>query len=216
MVILYIHGMGGGSDSRIPRLLGEWFASRVAVHGHVKVVCRTYDFDPDVALAQIEKWVEELSPSLIIGESLGSCNALRISRKDIPCLFVSPALNAPLYLGYLAFLALVPGVTPMLDAIYRPRPGDRQKLHFTFRTMRKYRKVRKDIFSDRKKLSSMSAYAFFGEHDHYRRTGVVSIGSWTHLFGQETYTLYNGTHFMEEEFVYSLLIPKILLTLRAH
>ncbi|MCQ2144580.1 MAG: hypothetical protein MJY72_02435 [Bacteroidales bacterium] len=215
MVILYVHGMGGGSDSRIPRLLREWFSERPE-YASVEVVCRTYDFDPDIAYRQLESWVEELSPKLIVGESLGSCNALRIRRSDIPYIFVSPALNAPLFMGYLAFLALVPGVTSLLDRIYRPRPGDRQPLHFTFRTMRKYRRLRHDILQCGDGAGRMDVHAYFGEHDHYRRTGVVSVRAWERQFGPGTYTLYNGTHFMEEEFVRSLLIPKILLTLRAH
>jgi hypothetical protein len=37
---------------------------------------------------------------------------------------------------------------------------------------------------------------------------VVSIRRWKKLFG-DTFTLYDGTHFMEEEYIYSLLIPKI-------
>ena len=43
--ILYIHGMGGGSDSRIPSILAEALP--------YKVVCRTYSFDPEEAAEQI-------------------------------------------------------------------------------------------------------------------------------------------------------------------
>jgi hypothetical protein len=53
-------------------------------------------------------------------------------------------------------------------------------------------------------------HAFFGRHDHYRRSGVVSIRQWRRLFGPSTYTLYDGTHYMEEPFIHSLLIPTIL------
>ena len=107
-VILYIHGMGGGGDSRIPSIL----------NGHIGgVVVRTYDFDPERAGRQISAWVDELKPSLIIGESLGSLNAIRI--KGLPHILVSPSLNAPLYFGYLAFLTRIPGVTALLDRIYR-------------------------------------------------------------------------------------------------
>ena len=41
--ILYIHGMGGGADSRIPSILRECLPSRL------QVVVRTYDFDPVTA-----------------------------------------------------------------------------------------------------------------------------------------------------------------------
>jgi hypothetical protein len=51
-------------------------------------------------------------------------------------------------------------------------------------------------------------YAFFGTRDHYRRSGVVSIRKWKKYFG-ETYTVYDGTHFTEEDYIYSLVIPKI-------
>ena len=71
-LVLYIHGMGGGGDSRIPSILNDALAS-------VRVVVRTYDFDPEVAAEQIASWVEELKPDLIIGESLGSLQAIRIT-----------------------------------------------------------------------------------------------------------------------------------------
>ena len=52
-------------------------------------------------------------------------------------------------------------------------------------------------------------HAFFGTRDHYRRSGIVSVRTWKKHFG-ETYTMYDGTHFTEEEYIYSLVIPKIL------
>ena len=51
-------------------------------------------------------------------------------------------------------------------------------------------------------------YAFFGKQDHYMRSGVVQIGLWERYFGK-SYTLYDGTHFMEQEYIESLLVPKI-------
>ena len=51
--------------------------------------------------------------------------------------------------------------------------------------------------------------AFFGTHDHYRRSGVVSVRSWRRLFGKDSYVMYDGTHFMEEEFIRSMLAPSI-------
>ena len=137
--ILYIHGMGGGGDSRIPAILKQNINDFIPKDSgiYINVVVRTYDFDPEVARTQIAGWVEELRPALIAGESLGALNAIRI--EGLPHILVSPSLNAPLYLGYLAFLALIPGMTWILDMIYRPKPGDRQRLHFTFRTLRHYR-----------------------------------------------------------------------------
>ncbi len=201
--VLYIHGMGGGSDSRIPSVL------RTALAGHgVAVHVRTYDFDPEIASAQIEEWVDEIRPDLVIGESLGSLHAIRI--REVPHLFVSPALNAPLYFEIMAWLSLLPGMTLLFDRIYKPREGDRQILHFTFRTLRKYRRHRKEALA----VSSRNGgkdffYAFIGTHDHYRKSGVVSLKTWKKYFG-ESFQIYEGTHFMEEEFIYGMLVPKIL------
>lgn len=212
MNILYVHGMGGGADSRIPGILKDWFSRESGLcgqlHCEIDVVCRTYDFDPSKSREQLSQWVEQLKPKLIIGESLGACSALRI--KDIPHIFVSPSLNAPLYLGYLAPLALIPGMTPLLDRIYKPREGDRQKLHFTFKTLRQYKALRRDAL---KGNAGTPVFAFFGTRDHYRRSGIVSVRTWKKYFGPGSFEIYEGTHYMEEQYVHSLLIPKILLTL---
>ena len=203
-IVLYIHGMGGGGDSRIPSILSDIFKE---TSSELRVVVRTYDFDPEIAAEQISSWVKELKPDLIIGESLGSLQAIRVS--GIPHLFVSPSLNAPLYFGRLAFLALIPGVTRILDRIYRPKEGDRQKLHFTFKVLRKYRKHRKIALRNSTKSGSPDLfYAFFGHNDHYRKSGIVSVKTWEKYFGK-TYSMYDGTHFMEEEFVRSMLVPMI-------
>ena len=71
--VLYIHGMGGGGDSRIPSILSE-----ILVSQGINVVVRTYDFDPEIGAAQIADWVSELQPELVIGESLGSLHAMRV------------------------------------------------------------------------------------------------------------------------------------------
>ena len=200
--ILYIHGMGGGSDSRIPSILDN------EVGPALKVVSRTYSFDPEIAVGQIASWMDELKPELIIGESLGALHALRL--RGIPHLFVSPALNAPLYLGYLAWVALIPGVTWLFDRIYKPKDGDRQALHFVFGTLRKYRKHRRIALANATSSGSSDYFhAFIGTRDHYRRSGIVSLSTWKKHFG-ETYTIYDGTHFTEEEYICSLVVPKIL------
>ncbi len=212
--ILYIHGMGGGGDSRIPAILKQNINDFIPKDSgiYINVVVRTYDFDPEVARTQIAGWVEELRPALIAGESLGALNAIRI--EGLPHILVSPSLNAPLYLGYLAFLAPIPGMTWILDMIYRPKPGDRQRLHFTFRTLRHYREHR------RKALACSPAnggkdyfYAFFGEYDHYCKSRIVCRDTWCRYFGKDSFETYPGTHFMEEEYVLSRLVPKILSVL---
>lgn len=208
--ILYIHGMGGGGDSRIPSILSEHVNCSKPLQladTQINIIVRTYSFDPETARKQIALWLDELHPELIMGESLGSLNAIRISGK--PHILVSPSLNAPLYLGYLAFLALIPGVTSLLDWIYKPKEGDRQRLHFTFPVLRKYRKLRREALANSPAQGSKdSFFAFFGTKDHYRRTGVVSIRTYKRYFGR-SFETYNGTHFMEEEFIIRLLIPKI-------
>lgn len=209
-IILYIHGMGGGGDSRIPSVLNE----KLPEHWDTlsgpcpEVIVRTYSFDPETAERQIAAWVDELSPVLIIGESLGSLNAIKI--KGLPHLLVSPSLNAPIYFGYFAFLSLIPGVTGLLDRIFRPREGDRQSLHFNFKTLRKYRTLRiKALGNSPKNGSSDLFYAFFGTKDHYRKSGIVCVRTYRRYFGGE-FSVYDGTHFMEEEYIESLLVPKII------
>lgn len=203
--ILYIHGMGGGGDSRIPSILRE------ALDGRAEIVVRTYDFDPEKAASQIASWVDEVRPVLVIGESLGALHALRI--KGLPHIFVSPSLNAPLFFIRLSWLALIPGVTPLLDRIYRPREGDRQKLHFTYGTLRKYGAHRKAAMENSVSNGSRDSFlAFFGTRDHYRRSGIVSVRTWKRYFG-DTFRMYEGTHFMEEEFIHEMLVPAIISVL---
>ncbi len=203
MNILYIHGMGGGGDSRIPSILNDSLAER-----GISVVARTYDFDPEAATSQIGAWVEELRPCMIIGESLGSIHAIRI--EGIPHILISPALNTPLYFSYLAWMAFIPGMTRLLDRIYRPREGDRQKIHFTYPILSKYGSHRKAAVANSTLTGSEDYFhAFIGLRDHYRRTGIVSIRTWKKYFG-DTCTLYDGTHYTEEEHLHALVIPKIL------
>ena len=194
--------MGGGADSRIPSILREHFDCR---EGAVNVVCRTYDFDPEIAHEQIETWLDELKPDLVIGESLGSLHALRIT--DIPLLFVSPALNTAFYFTLLSWLIWIPGMTRYFDNMYRPKEGDRQPLRFVYSILRKYRSHGKEALKEDDR-NDQYMHAYFGLHDHYRKSGVVSLRKWKRLFG-ESYTLYGGTHFMENEYVESILIPDI-------
>lgn len=200
--VLYIHGMGGGSDSRIPSMLH----AALEPYG-VDVIARTYDFNPSAAALQIESWVEELDPALIIGESLGALHAIRI--KGVPHLFVSPALNAPIFLYALGWMTFIPGVTWLFDRIYRPREGDRQALHFNFSNLKGYLSHRKSALENSVRNGSKDVFfAFFGSRDHYRNSGVVSVRTWKKYFG-DSFDVYDGTHFMEEEYIYSKLLPMI-------
>ena len=199
-VILYIHGMGGGADSRIPSILND------CLPAGLEVVVRTYDFDPEIAGAQIASWIEELHPAVVVGESLGANHALEMRiRYGLPTVLVSPALNAPKVLRALAPVTLVPGAGALLDRIYKPRPGERQDLHFRFSVLRKW----KPVALDRVQAAGVPLFACFGTRDHYRRSGIVSLRGWRRHFGEETYTLYEGSHFMEEQYVRTLLADRL-------
>jgi hypothetical protein len=199
--ILYIHGMGGGADSRIPSILSE------CMPPSLRVIVRTYDFDPDIAVEQISAWIEELRPAVLAGESLGANHALAMrERFGLPTVLVSPALNAPAVLSALAPVTFVPGVGALLDRIYRPKPGERQALRFRYPLLRKW-KLHRIIFDQRSKDTPV--FAFFGTRDHYRRSGIVSLRGWRKRFGEGTYALYDGSHFMEEQYVRTLLADRI-------
>ncbi len=201
--VLYIHGMGGGADSRIPSILNDSLGCR-----GVNVVVRTYSFDPETASRQILAWVDELNPQLVIGESLGAIHAIRV--RGVPHILISPALNAPVYFHLLSWLALIPGVTGWLDNIYRPEEGDRQELHFTYGVLRKYGRHRKAAVANSPANGSCDFFhAFMGTEDHYLKSGIVSFRTWKKYFGN-TFSTYAGSHFTEEEHIYALVIPKIM------
>lgn len=132
--------MGGGGDSRIPSILKDNLGP------DFEVIIRTYDFDPEIAQGQLAAWAEEVRPELVIGESMGATHAIAL--RGYPHLFVSPSLNAPRYFIALAWLTLIPGVTVLFDRIYRPKPGDRQKLHFTYKPLKKWRRVLGDALQN--------------------------------------------------------------------
>ena len=171
--------MGGGGDSRIPRLLRERFAG-----SDLRCIVRTYDFDPEIGRAQIASWVEELQPALVIGESLGAIQALRV--RGIPHLFVSPSLGAPDVLVRLAWICKVPGGKALLHRIWRVKEGDRQPLRFEYDILKKYAAH----WAAAKKAAAEGGYyyAFFGTRDHYRKSGVVKVSLWEEMFGK-TYTV---------------------------
>lgn len=209
--------MGGGGDSRIPSILRELLPKDFCV------VVNTYSFDPEIARCEIETWVNDYKPCLVIGESLGSYHAIQISQKHfLKCLLISPALNTDIYFKIFQYLAYIPGVRQILNKVYKPRVGDRQKLDFNPHILAKY-KSHKDLTLSLLKANSSelqiekssnagkrlkNIFAFFGENDHYRRSGVVSIRTYKKYFGT-SYCTYPGTHFMEKEYIISILLPKI-------
>ncbi len=199
--------MGGGGDSRIPNHLRTHMDA-----SQVRVIIRTYDFDPEIGRAQIASWVEAEKPDLIIGESLGAIQALRI--QGLPHLFVSPSLGAPenLYRG--AGIARFALGRWYLHHRFPVKEGDRQELKFTHEVLLKYKAHGEAA------IASIDPngyyYAFFGKNDHYKASGVVRVDLWEKYFGKTTYTEYDGTHFMEPEYIDSLLIPKIREILGLH
>ncbi len=206
--ILYIHGMGGGVDSRIPSILNSHINSYIAPgqDARIEVVVRTYDIDPSIAWEQITSWRNELNPDLVIGESLGSLHAIRLS--GVPHLFVSPAVGAA---RWMAFASWLPFSASIMRMMFKPHPGERQPLDFTYKVLSHYRGMRKRVLDCSPANGGRDYFfAFFGTEDTYRRSGVVSVRSWAKHFGPDSYKIYKGTHYMEEEYLYSMLIPKIL------
>ncbi|MBR1872122.1 MAG: alpha/beta hydrolase [Bacteroidales bacterium] len=208
MNILYIHGMGGGTDSRVPAILNEHIGKHVKEGPVPSIVVRTYSFDPEEGAEQILQWTKELRPVLVIGESLGCLQAMRV--KGIPHILVSPALGAGYWLGYLAPLFRIPGVSSLVARRFRPREGDRQPLDFSYKVVKKYKRHFLQARANTPAMGSSDPYmAFIGTRDHYMRSGVVSIRLYRKWFG-DRYRTYDGTHYIEEEYIFSMLIPAIL------
>ena len=201
--ILYVHGMGGGRDSRIPSILKDLLGPGYSIF------IRTYDFDPELATSQLAAWSSEVKPDLVIGESMGAIHAIAL--KGYPHLFVSPSLNAPIFFRVMAAIAWIPGVTKFFDWYYHPKAGDRQKLHFARKTLLKWPAIRRTALLNTPLNGSEDYFhAFFGTMDKFRRSGVVMVRTWRKYFGEGSWTIYEGSHFMEEEYIRTLLVPKIL------
>ena len=207
--ILYIHGMGGGLDSRIPRVLKEDLGDFLPESIEAEVIVRTYDIDPDIAFGQITSWFDEIRPELVIGESLGSLHAIRL--KGVPHILVSPAIGAA---RWMSTVSLIPGIPTLMRCIFKPYSPDRQSLDFTHKILSHYRGIRKQVLDNSPcRGGNDYFFAFFGTVDHYRRSGVVSVRKWAKYFGPDTYKIYEGTHFMEDEYLHTMLIPKIISVL---
>ena len=207
--ILYIHGMGGGLDSRIPRVLKEDLGDFLPEAIEAEVIVRTYDIDPDIAFGQINSWFDEIRPDLVIGESLGSLHAIRL--KGVPHILVSPAIGAA---RWMSTVSLIPGIPTLMRCIFKPYSPDRQSLDFTHKILSNYRGIRKQVLDcSPRRGGNDFFFAFFGTADHYRRSGVVSVRKWAKYFGPDTYNIYEGTHFMEDEYLHTMLIPKIISVL---
>lgn len=188
MTILYLHGMGGGTASRIPGYLGELLPAD-------RIVIRTYDFNPDAAHDQIASWFDEVKPDVVIGESLGATHALALD--GIPVILISPALNAGIYFSCLSPLTLIPGVPWLIAKIFKPHgESGRQIMKFNFKNTWKwmyYRHLAHKVSS----RSRQSHFAFIGDVDGYRKCGIVSLYTWRKWFGEGTYEIVHGNHIMK-------------------
>lgn len=201
--------MGGGLDSRIPRVLKEDLGDFLPEDIEAEVIVRTYDIDPDIAFGQITSWFDEIRPDLVIGESLGSLHAIRL--KGVPHILVSPAIGAA---RWMSTVSLIPGIPTLMRCIFKPYSPDRQSLDFTHKILSHYRGIRKQVLDNSPcRGGNDYFFAFFGTVDHYRRSGVVSVRKWAKYFGPDTYKIYEGTHFMEDEYLHTMLIPKIISVL---
>ena len=201
--------MGGGLDSRIPRVLKEDLGDFLPEAIEAEVIVRTYDIDPDIAFGQITSWFDEIRPELVIGESLGSLHAIRL--KGVPHILVSPAIGAA---RWMSTVSLIPGIPTLMRCIFKPYSPDRQSLDFTHKILSNYRGIRKQVLDcSPRRGGNDFFFAFFGTADHYRRSGVVSVRKWAKYFGPDTYNIYEGTHFMEDEYLHTMLIPKIISVL---
>lgn len=206
--IIYIHGMGGGEDSRIPTFLREHINDFTdsADEVHIDVVVKKYDIDPLIAAGQISSWVNELRPQLVMGESLGSLHAIR--QQGFPHILVSPAIGAA---RWMSAVSLIPGIPTLMRRMFVPYSDERQSLDFTHKILRHYRGIRSKVLDcSPSRGGNDYFYAFFGTRDAYRRSGVVSVRSWKRHFGKDSFKTYEGTHYMEEEYLCSMLIPKML------
>ncbi len=207
--ILYIHGMGGGIDSRIPSVLKADLGKSLPEGVVADVIVRTYDIDPDIAFAQITSWFNEIRPDLLIGESLGSLHAIRL--KGVPHILVSPAIGAA---RWMSSVSPIPGIPALMRHVFKPYSPDRQSLDFTHKILWHYRGIRKQVLDQSPRRGGNDYFfAFFGTADHYRRSGVVSVRKWRKYFGEDSYNIYEGTHFMEDEYLHTMLIPKIISVL---
>lgn len=85
MKILYVHGLGSGSNSSTGELLKETFPE-------YEIICAEMPIIPFEALEHLKNFVKEVEPNLIIGTSLGGFYAMQIA--GYKKLLINPALDA--------------------------------------------------------------------------------------------------------------------------
>ena len=200
MNILFLHGMGGSGGSYIPRCLDKklskmHFITKDGEPCDLKVIRKTYNYDPDIATEQISKLVETNHPVLVIGESMGAIHALGI--RGIPHIYLSPALNYDR--GVDLFLPLAE-LGSKFGLIYRKRRGARRqeivgdpKLLAKFKPMLDgYKQAILDNPRD-------PSYAYFGKNDPFKVRGIVCIEEYKRLYGDsgDNYEEFDGGHVLD-------------------
>lgn len=210
MNILYLHGMGGGSTSRMPSRLSQVLSNiHFTKDGEpctLNVVCKTYDFDPEVATNQIAEWVETYQPALVMSESMGAIHALGI--QGVPHIYISPALNYDR--GAAFFLPLV-SLGNMIGYTYtKQRGAKRQEIRGDRDLVAKFKPMiqsyKEAILSSPQRDPS---YAFFGSKDGYMVPGIVSIEEYKRLYG-DSYEVFDGGHCLDVSQIKPKLLPKVV------
>ena len=210
MNILYLHGMGSGSQtSRVANKLRTELPKMQFTKGGepctLNLICETYDFDPEDATQQIAGWVEAYQPVLVIGESMGSIHALGI--QGIPHIYISPALN---YDRGTEFFKPLMTLANLIGYHYTSQRGaQRQLIDGNPELLAKFRPMiqsyKEAILSSPQRDPS---FAFFGRHDKYMMSGIVSVKEYERLYGN-SYVVHEGGHIFDSRYVKSRLVPKI-------
>ena len=210
MNILYLHGIGGGATSRMPvrlqQVLSNMHFTRDGEPCKLNVVCKTYDFDPQVATNQIAELVETYQPVLVMSESMGAIHALGI--QGVPHIWLSPALNYDR--GAQFFLPLV-SLANLFGFTYTKQRGvKRQEIRGDHELVAKFKPMiqsyKETILNNPQRDPS---YAFFGSKDEYMPTGIVSIKEYQRLFG-DSYEVYDGGHCLNVRQIRPKILPKIV------
>ena len=210
MNILYLHGMGGGRTSRMPRELKKQLSNMNFTKDgkpcKLDVVCKTYDFDPEVATNQIAGWVETYHPVLVMAESMGAIHALGI--QGIPHIYLSPALNYDH--GVQMAQPLVALSSLFGHTITKQRRRGRQVIVGDPGLLAKFKPM---IQSYKEAILSSPhrdlSYAYFGTRDPYKLGGIVSIEEYRRLYG-DSYEEFDGGHCLDVRHIPDKILPKIV------
>ena len=210
MNILFLHGMGGGGTTKMPKKLNQVLSKmNLTKDGEpctLHVICETYDFDPEVATRQIGQWVETYQPVMVISESMGAIHALGI--QGIPHIYLSPALNYDR--GVKMAMPLVAICEKMGIHYHKQRGRNNQLIHGDTELLARFQPMIQSYKEAiRRNPNPDASYAYFGKKDEFRRAGIVSIKEYKSLFGN-SYEVYEGRHVLDVSNAERVLVPKIV------